>query len=68
MGKSFFYWGCWFVFLFLIDFFVPFFLLTDVPKLRGSFFFWIAWIVVAIVSMFIMFLKWQEADRPNPRG
>jgi len=68
MQKSFFYWGCWFVFLFLIDFIVPFFLLADVPKLWGSFLFWIAWILVAIASMFIIFLNWQEDDRQSLRG
>ena len=68
MQKSFVFWVIWFVFLFILDFFVPFFVLTDVPALKGSFLFWIVWIVVAIVSMFIMFLNWQESEKQNTRG
>jgi hypothetical protein len=68
MQKSFVIWVVWFVFLFILDFWVPFFILTDVPALRGSFLFWIVWIVVAIVSMFILFLKWQENDQRHLRG
>ena len=68
MQKSFVFWVMWFVFLFILDFLVPFAILTDVPALKGSFLFWMVWIVVAIVSMFIMFLSWQEDENQHPRG
>jgi hypothetical protein len=60
MSKSLQNWGLWFLFLFVLDFVVPFSVLKDIPRLSGSFLFWMVWIVVAIVSMFIIFLKWQE--------
>jgi drug/metabolite transporter (DMT)-like permease len=68
MHKSLVFWVIWFVFLFILDFCIPFFVLTDIPTLKGSFLFWIVWIVVAIVSMFIMFLNWQENEEQNSRG
>jgi hypothetical protein len=55
-------WLGWFVFLFVIDFWVPFSVLTGVPKMTGSFLFWIIWICVAIVSMFMIFLRWREVE------
>ena len=68
MQKSFVLWVIWFVFLFILDFFIPFFLVTDVPALKGSFLFWMVWILVAVVSMFIMFLPWQENEIQNSGG
>ncbi len=68
MQKSFVLWVIWFVFLFILDFFIPFFLLKDVPALKGSFLFWMVWILVAVVSMFIMFLPWQENEIQNSGG
>jgi hypothetical protein len=68
MGKAFWGWVCWFLFLFILDFIVPFYLLRDVPRLSGSFLFWIIWVVVAIISMFIIFLKWQQDERQDSRG
>ncbi|MGD8521050.1 MAG: hypothetical protein PVF56_07895 [Desulfobacterales bacterium] len=60
MGKSFWGWVSWFVFLFLLDFIIPFKILKDSPTLTASFLFWVLWVIVAIVSMFIIFLRWQE--------
>lgn len=68
MQKSFVFWVIWFVFLFILDFLVPFLILTDVPALKGSFLFWMVWIGVAIVSMFIMFLNWQADEKQQSRG
>jgi hypothetical protein len=31
-----------------------------VQKVTGAFLFWIIWTLVAIVSMFIIFLGWRE--------
>jgi drug/metabolite transporter (DMT)-like permease len=69
MGKTFWFWVGWFLFLFCLDFFIPFYLLKNIPKLTGSFIFWVIWIFVAIISMFAIFLKWQEnEERTNLRG
>jgi drug/metabolite transporter (DMT)-like permease len=62
MGKTFWFWVVWFLFLFCLDFFIPFFMLKDIPKLTGSFLFWVIWVFVAIISMFVIFLRWQEKD------
>jgi len=46
--KVFWGWVAWFLFLFVLDFTIPFLGLKDVPKVTGSFLFWILWILVAI--------------------
>ena len=53
-------WLIWFLFLFLVDFIVPFTWLSQVQKVTGVFLFWIIWTLVAIVSMFVIFLGWRE--------
>jgi hypothetical protein len=63
MGKVFYGWVCWFVFLFILDFTIPFYLLKNVPTVMGSFLFWVIWMLVAIASMFIIFLRWREDVR-----
>ena len=68
MGKTFWIWLAWFGFLMVLNFTVPFTLLSDVPHLRGSFLFWVIWGVVAISSMFVMFLGWRESDPSAQRG
>lgn len=60
MIASFWRWIGWFLFLFLLDFLIPFHYLRGVPRLSGSFLFWIIWILVAIASMFAMFLRWRD--------
>ncbi|MGD2271805.1 MAG: hypothetical protein PVI06_15490 [Desulfobacterales bacterium] len=67
MGKSFIFWVIWFVFLLTLDFWVPFWVLKDVPRLSGSFLFWNLWMLAAVVSMFVMFLNWREDQTPNSR-
>jgi hypothetical protein len=62
MGKAFWGWVSWFAFLFLLDFSIPFKILKDIPTLTASFLFWVFWGIVAIVSMFIIFLRWQEGE------
>jgi hypothetical protein len=62
MKKALWPWVCWFLFLFGVDFVVPFGVLEDVPKATGSFLFWIIWIIVAIASMFAIFLQWQDHE------
>lgn len=62
MGSSFWGWVCWFLFLFILDFFIPFYVLQDFPMLEGSFAFWLTWIIVAIASMFVIFHRWQDYE------
>lgn len=61
-GKSFWCWAGWFLFLFVLDFTIPFVFLKKVPTVAGSFLFWLVWITVAIISMFIMFRRWQDRE------
>jgi hypothetical protein len=64
MGKALWGWMCWFLFLFIIDFTIPFHhTLQDVQKVTGSFLFWIVWMAVAIVSMFVIFLRWKDGGK-----
>ena len=63
MQKSLALWIAWFVFLLLLNFYIPFVVLVDIPSLSGSFLFWIVWVVVAIISMFIIFLRWDTDER-----
>jgi len=60
MKKQLWAWITWFLFLFVLDFTVPFFVLDDIPRLRGSFLFWIVWMIIAVISMFIMFMGWKN--------
>jgi hypothetical protein len=52
-------WLMWFLFLFVLDLLVPFAWLSQVQKITGAFLFWTLWTIVAIVSMFLIFLKWR---------
>lgn len=60
MSASFWWWVGWFLFLLLLDFVIPFHYLREIPRLSGSFLFWMIWILVAIASMFVMFLGWRD--------
>ena len=62
MRKIFWCWVGWFLFLFVIDFTLPYVLLRKIPTVQGSFLFWLVWIAVAIISMFVMFLQWQDNE------
>lgn len=65
MGKDFWGWIAWFLFLFLLDFVIPFSWLKDVPKITGSFLFWTLWVSAAIGSMFLIFLRWRDPEEEN---
>jgi len=62
MEKSLWGWICWFGFLLILDLVVPFTFLKNTAVFAGSFLFWLIWIVVAIISMFVIFLKWQDNE------
>ena len=59
-GKKLCTWIGWFVFLFILDFAVPYGLLNNVGSLSGSFLFWTVWGLVAIGSMWLMVRGWRE--------
>ncbi|TFH34569.1 MAG: hypothetical protein E4G93_05135 [Dehalococcoidia bacterium] len=52
-------WG-WLGVLLLVDLIVPWYVLGGHPHFTGAFLFWVVWTAVAIVSMFVLFLRWRE--------
>jgi hypothetical protein len=67
MNHSLRFWLIWFVFLLLLDVLFPFYLLVDIPHAKGSFLFWTCWTLLAIGSMFMVFLRWRD-DPGEDRG
>ena len=65
MNKRLRYWLIWFIFLLLLDVLFPYYLLADIPHLKGSFLFWACWTLLAIGSMFMIFLRWQDDAAVN---
>jgi hypothetical protein len=53
----------WFAFLLALDIAIPWYVLTNVARISGAFLFWIVWAVAAIISAFIIFLKWRGVER-----
>ena len=53
----------WFAFLLALDIAIPWFVLTRVEKVSGAFLFWTAWAAVAIISAFIILLRWREVEK-----
>jgi hypothetical protein len=53
----------WFGFLLALDIAIPWFVLTNVETMSGAFLFWTLWVVLAIISAFVIFLRWKEARR-----
>jgi uncharacterized membrane protein YhaH (DUF805 family) len=63
MKRAFWAWLSWFVFLFVVDFVIPFLFLGEVKLVTGSFLFWTVWILVAIISMFIIVSRWRDSEQ-----
>ena len=63
MKRAFWAWLSWFVFLFVADFVIPFYFLSEVKLVTGSFLFWILWIIIALISMFIIVSKWRDSEQ-----
>jgi hypothetical protein len=53
----------WFVFMIILDLVIPWTALTHVQALGGAFTFWIIWVIVAIISAFVILPKWMEVKR-----
>ena len=62
MTKSAWAWT-WFALLLALNIAIPWFVLTRVEKMSGAFLFWTVWVAVAIISAFVIFLKWREVER-----
>lgn len=50
----------WFLILLGLDYIVPYTLLKNVPRIYGSFLFYIIWSLITIVSMFAIFIRWRD--------
>jgi len=59
MTKSKFAW-VWLLGLIVADIVFPWYVLGAVPRFSGAFLFWVVWTLIAIVSMFVLFLRWRE--------
>ena len=53
----------WFAFLLALDIAIPWFVLTRVEKVSVAFLFWIIWVVVAIISAFVILRRWRGVER-----
>jgi len=53
----------WLVFLVILDIIIPWFVLARVERISGAFLFWTIWAAVAIVSAFVIFLRWKEVNQ-----
>ena len=53
-------WLALFVALVAADYVVPYTLLSDVPKLAGSFLFWVGITTVAILAAFVLSSRWRD--------
>ncbi|MEA1964997.1 MAG: hypothetical protein U9O41_07735 [Candidatus Aerophobetes bacterium] len=50
----------WFLILLGLDYIVPYTLLKNVPRIYGSFLFYIIWSLITIVSIFAIFIRWRD--------
>ena len=57
--KSRFAWG-WLCGLLIADIVFPWYVLSGQARFAGAFLFWVVWIIIAIASMFVFFLRWRE--------
>mgnify|MGYP001132842664 CR=1 FL=1 len=50
----------WLAFLVVVDLVLPWRVIGASGRFTGPFLFWVLWTVVAITSMFVLFLRWRE--------
>jgi len=50
----------WLALLVVLDLVFPWRVIGSTPRFTGSFLFWVLWTLVAIASMFALFLRWRE--------
>ncbi len=53
-------WVIWFLILVLSAFIVPFYFLSNVPKVYGAFLYWGVFAIVAIISVGVITSKWRD--------
>lgn len=46
--------------LLIADIVFPWYVLSGQASFAGAFLFWVVWIIIAIASMFVFFLRWRE--------
>jgi hypothetical protein len=52
--------GGWLCGLLIADIVFPWYVLSGQASFAGAFLFWVVWIIIAIASMFVFFLRWRE--------
>jgi len=50
----------WFLILLGLDYIIPYTLLKNVPKIYGSFLFYVIWSLITLISMFTIFIRWRD--------
>ncbi len=50
----------WFGFLLLLDYTLPYTVLSGVSKFYGAFLFWNLFAIAAVTSMFVLLWKWKD--------
>jgi len=50
----------WLALLVVVDLALPWGVIGTSPRFSGPFLFWVVWTLVAIASMFVLFLRWRE--------
>ena len=50
----------WFLILLGLDYTIPYTLLKNIPRIYGSFLFYIIWSLITIISMFTIFIRWRD--------
>ena len=50
----------WFGGLLVADVLFPWHVLGAQARFSGAFLFWVVWPAIAIMSMFVLFLRWRE--------
>ena len=53
-------WILWFGFLLLLDYTLPYTVLSEVSKFYGAFLFWNLFALMAIASIFVLLWKWRD--------
>jgi hypothetical protein len=59
VSKSRFAWA-WLALLVVVDLLFPWGMVGATPHFSGAFLFWVLWTLIAIASMFVLFLRWRE--------
>jgi hypothetical protein len=53
-------WVLWFGFLLLLDYTLPYTVLSGVSKVYGAFLFWNLFALTAVASIFVLLWQWRD--------